>query len=201
MAKPLVEKSNNVSDATLQKHIRAISGLKQTLESAQGDYRAALKSAKRDGVNTGQLIAAMGAKKRELEDVQSDLRQYVRYLGLLNMPVVQLDLFHAGGPNGSTAPAPQSDDDEDKGSETAEPFARDDEDGEDARTEHAIWQAGEAGQKAGGLGLAMSANPHDAGMLRDAWEQGWHKGAATLTPRNGIKRASPRRNRTATVAH
>ena len=191
MAKPLVEKASNVSDATLQKHIRVIAGLKTTLDSAQGDYRAALKAAKREGVNTGQLIAAMGAKKRELEDVQSDLKQYIRYLGLLNMPVVQLELFHAAGPDGA---APGSGNEEDADNDDAEAAT-------DSRTEHAIWQAGEDGHKMGARGEPADANPHDDGMLRDAWREGWAKGQATLSPRNGVKRASARRNRTAAVAH
>src|SRR4051812_34566281 len=86
---------SNVSDATLKKHIRAVSALKHTLETAQGEYRAALKAAKTEGINTGQLIAAMAAKKREVEDVHGDLKDYVRYLALFDMPVEQLDLFGA----------------------------------------------------------------------------------------------------------
>lgn len=178
MAQALVDRASNVSDATLQKHIRAVSGFKETLETANAEYRASLKAAKKEGVNTGELIKAMAAKKRELEDVGRDLKQYVRYLGLMNMPVRQLDLF---------------------GADQADPSASDasDEDDIDAETEQRIWEANGAGQTAGSDGKPMTANPHEAGMLREAWQQGWMKSQAALAPKNGVKKASTRRSRTA----
>lgn len=179
MARRLVSKSSNVSDATLQKHIRAISGFKTTLESAQGEYRAALKAAKSDGVNTGQLIAAFSAKKREAEDVTGDLRQYLRYLALLNMPMTQGDLF-AGAADA------EPDDGDAEGSE-------DGEGGED--TEHQQWEAQQAGFKAGAEGAFKTTNPYGPGFQHDAWHAGWMKGQETLVTKGGVKRASARRQR------
>lgn len=176
MSKPLVTKASNVSDSTLQKHIRAISGLKIALDSAQGEYRAALKSAKSEGVRTSMLIAAFQSKKREIEDVEADLRDYVRYCALMNMPLVQMEMF-AAPPNKGSQPADDDDDD---------PEA----------AEHRTWQAQEAGVKAGTEGKFQTENPHiDGSHEWEAWKAGWMKGQETLLPKSGVKKANPRKGR------
>jgi predicted DNA-binding ribbon-helix-helix protein/ribosome modulation factor len=173
MAKPLVSKASNVSDSTLQKHIRAISSLKTTLDSAQGEYRSALKAAKAEGVKTAMLIAALAAKRRDADDVTSDLRDYVRYLALLNMPVHQMDLFASAGAE----------------FEEIEPAADD---------EHRQWQAHEDGVEAGARGNDQRTNPFEAGTFsHQAWMDGWMKGQESLLPKAGVKKASTRRNRNA----
>jgi predicted DNA-binding ribbon-helix-helix protein len=184
MAKSLVSKASNVSDATLQKHIRAISGLKTTLESAQGEYRAGLKAAKAEGVNTGMLIAALAAKRREPEDVNGDLRNYVRYLALLNMPVHQLDLFASANVKVHDVP-------DDEESEAG-----------DEDSEHAQWQAHEEGVAAGARSDDQSTNPHEPGtILADHWSTGWMKGQESLIPKAGVKKASVRRSRNGLHPH
>lgn len=181
MSKPLVSKASNVSDSTLQKHIRAISGLKEALESAQGEYRAGLKAAKSDGVRTSMLIAAFSAKKREIEDVQADHRDYIRYCALMNMPIIQLEMFGTPPKKGS------------------EPDADEDEDPEAA--EHRTWQAQEAGVKAGTEGKFQTENPHIDGSFEwEAWKSGWMQGQETLLPKSGVKKANPRKGRPPTVA-
>jgi hypothetical protein len=176
MAKALVSRDTNVTDATIRKHVQALTGLKLSADSAHAEYRAGLKAAKRDGINTGQFIAAMGAKKREIEDVTADLRNYVRYLSLVNMPVTQTDLF------GSS-----------KNTEEAE-----DEAGE--LSEHKRWEAEQAGFKAGTEGHLKESNRHTAGSeLHQAWHSGWMRGqtqnAMGEKASPGVKKASTRRAR------
>ena len=179
MAKRLTTAASNVSDATIQKHIRAITGLKTDLDSAQGDYRAALKAAKTAGINTGQLIAAMAAKKREVEDVKGDFRSYLRYLQLCEVPI-QLDMFGAA--------AAKTADDEDEGGGEDE--------GSDEGSEQSQWSANEAGVKAGKAGETKETNPHTRGSLEhQAWITGWTQGQETLIEKGGVKAASPRRSR------
>ena len=177
MAKALVEKSHNLTDGTIQKHIRAITGLKAALDSANGEYRAAVKAAKSDGVKTSQLLAAMSAKKREQEDVTSDLRDYVRYLGLFNMPVTQMDLFGTGGSEEET-------------------------NDEGGGVEHTRWEAEQAGKKAGSDGRPHSDNPHNQGTeLAQAWHTGWSRSQEQLArgKKPGVKAASTRRGRSAAL--
>lgn len=178
MAKQLRDKSSNVPDAVIQKHIRAVSGLKTNLETAQGEYRAGLKAAKTAGINTGQLIAAMAAKKRELEDVQGDFRAYVRYLHLLEVRV-QADMFE----DVATV-------DEEPEEEAEAPDA-------DAESEEqAVWQAQEAGLAAGKAGALKETNPYTRGTTQhQVWITHWTKGQETLIEKDGVKAASPRRNR------
>jgi ribosome modulation factor len=180
MAKNLVSRETNVPDAVIQKHVRLLTGLKLSADSAHAEYRAGLKAAKSDGINTGQIIAAMGAKKRELEDVVADMKNYVRYLSLVNMPVTQTDLF---------------------GSSTNQPDDSDDE-GEDGElTEHLRWETEQVGFKAGSDGHLKESNPHFAGSARNqAWHEGWMRGqkqnAMGEKASPGVKKASTRRART-----
>lgn len=185
MSKVLISKGSNVTDARLQKHIRAISGFKVALDSAQGEYRAGLKAAKTDGINTGQLIAAMAAKKRELDEVKTDFRAFMRYMAVLDMPLHQMDMF---GGSGGDDPDP-------------EPEQAPASNGDEADEEHQAWKAKEDGQVAGSAGRFKEDNPHHQGTaLCVAWHEGWAIGQESLLEKdNGTKRATPRRSREARV--
>jgi ribosome modulation factor len=164
----LVGSKSNVTDATLQKHIQSVSAAKEALDEANSEYRAKLKAAKADGVNQKQLVAALLSRKRDVEAVRLDLRDYVRYLGLCAMRMTQQDLF--GDKDQNDAP------------------------GED----HLAWQADQEGFTAGKAGRARDDQPYEAGSAQHAaWVKGWLRGqktiAKTLAP--GTKIASTRRKR------
>jgi ribosome modulation factor len=178
MAKALTDKASNVSDATINKHIRTVTSLKAAADSAHGEYRAALKAAKTDGVDTKELTEALKAKRLEPEDVVRSLHTRIRYLALVNIPVHQMDLFGGAVSVGTAALVPDDDLSE-----------------EDA--EHARWEAQEVGHKAGLDGDVKENNPHVPGTFRhQAWFGGWKTGQEQLAAGpSGIKKASTRRTR------
>lgn len=183
MAKALTDKASNVSDGTIKQHIREVTTLKEAAESAHGEYRAALKAAKADGVDTKELTEALKARKREPEDVVRSLHTRIRYLALVNIPVHQMDLF---GGAASIGPAVVADEDLNE---------------EDA--EHARWEAQEVGHKAGLDGDVKENNPHPPGTFRNqAWFGGWKTGQEQLAKGPaGVKKASTRRTRRPAGAH
>jgi hypothetical protein len=124
------------------------------MEEASGVYRRAVKKAKQDGVNTRQLAAALAAKKHDVDKVRGNLRDYVRYLSLVNMPVHQGDLFGSGA-------------------EPAAPVV--------TEGEHAEWEAGTAGRSAGRAGADRSINPHEPGSATfAAWDKSWTSGQESI---------------------
>jgi hypothetical protein len=168
VAQSLVNRSSNVSDNTLQKHIKALAAAKEALDEANGEYRAKLKAAKADGCNQKSLIAALTSRKRDVEAVRLDLRDYVRYLGLLSMAMTQQDLF---GNDDRNAPP-------------------------DA--ELSAWQAGQDGATAGKMGRARDDHPYEAGSEHQAaWDKGWLRGQKSIAKglNGNTKIASTRRKR------
>jgi ribosome modulation factor len=188
MAKPLVTKAHNVSDATIQKHIRQLTelkseadSLKDQAKSANGHYRAGVKAAKDAGINTDQMIQAMKDKQREASDVIADMRDYIRLIALLNMPVTQMDLFGT----------------EQNDNEAAQPSLH------GAPTEHELWDAEQKGKTAGTTGHPKETNPHPPGLaLNQAWHRGWIRGQEENArgSRDGVKKASTRRARAPTTS-
>lgn len=187
MAKALrARPPSNVSDVEIQKHIRLVSTAKEELNTANGAYRATLKAAKTAGINQKQLIAALAETKRDFEQFRVDQRDFYRYCALLKMPVEQLDLFSAGAAN-DTGDEPEA--------EARLPLG--------APTEHDIWEATEAGKTVGMAGGERSTNPHEAGMLHDAWDKGYVTGQGVIAARMGPdqKVASTRKKREPAAAH
>jgi ribosome modulation factor len=183
MAKALTDKASNVSDTTINKHIRSVTSLKAAADSAHGEYRAALKAAKTDGVDTKELTEALKAKRLEPEDVVRSLHTRIRYLALVNVPVHQMDLFGGAASVGEPAIA--------------------DEDLDEDEAEHARWEAQEVGHKAGLDGDLKENNPHPPGSFRNqAWHGGWKTGQEQLAKGPaGVKKASTRRTRRPAGAH
>jgi hypothetical protein len=174
MALSLAEKSN-VPDAVIQKHIRLITGAREQLDEANGEYRSALKAAKKDGINQKQLIAALLSKKRDQEAVAQDTRDYVRYLGLCMIRLTQADLF---------------------GDAPAMPEPRD---LDDDLTEHDRWEVSKLGEAAGKAGRGRDENPNPHGTEAYAvWDKAYLDGQTVIAKGLGPKRkiASTRRKRT-----
>lgn len=158
MTKKLQEKpASNVPDAIVQKFIREISGAKETLDSANGEYRSVLKAAKEAGIDQKQLLVAMADARRDPEQVALDDRNHARYRALLNMPVHQMEMFGGGG---DQAPP-------EKTLVDGEP------------TDHQLWEATEAGKRAAKTGGDVNDGPaHPA--LAKAWAAGFKRGLQML---------------------
>jgi hypothetical protein len=176
VAKRLQSAETNVPDAVIQKFIREISGAREALDSANGEYRATIKAAKGAGINQRQLLAALKHSRRDPEQVAIDDRDLARYRALLNMPVHQLSLFGGGD---DAAPA--------------EPSLIDGE-----PTDHQLWEATEAGKIAGRTGGDVNSGPEHPGLDK-AWRAGFKFGlkaiAQEMAP--GVKVASTRKKRDA----
>tara|TARA_R110000751_G_scaffold307640_1_gene430310 strand:- start:7347 stop:7910 length:564 start_codon:yes stop_codon:yes gene_type:complete len=175
VAKKLQSAETNVPDAIVEKFIREVSGAREALDSANGEYRAALKAAKSAGINQKQLLAAMKDARRDEEQVKLDDRDFARYRALLNMPVHQMELFGGGGDGTPEEPTLV--------------------DGEP--TDHHLWEATEAGKVAGRTGGDVGANPHEHPGLNAAWARGFKLGMALIAREMapGAKVASTRRRR------
>jgi hypothetical protein len=140
----------NVSDETVLGIMREYALQRRKCDEENGVLRSILKRGKSAGINTKQLIAAHQATKLEPDVVLRDLRDYIRYCALRNMPTTQTDLF------GDDAPAPAS-----ARTDQQDSFAADDE-----------------GYSAGMGGQTADDNPKLPGSIEYvAWEQGRVKGA------------------------
>jgi hypothetical protein len=179
VAKKLQSSDGNVPDAVIQKFIREVSGAREALDTANGEYRAALKAAKGAGINQKQLLAAMADARRDPGQVAIDDRDHARYRALLHMPVHQMELFGGGGDD---APKEAS-------LVNGEP------------TDHQLWEATEAGKTAGKTGGDVNANPHEHPAMHAAWARGFKAGLSAIAREMapGASVAPTRRRRESTV--
>jgi uncharacterized protein (UPF0335 family) len=94
---------SNVTDETIEefasKALRAHEELeekKKEMQAANGAYRAVLKEAKGSGVSSDSITWFIKTKKRETEDVESELRNRARIARIMGLPIgSQLDMFEA----------------------------------------------------------------------------------------------------------
>lgn len=88
---------SGVPDATIRKHCLRAAELRTAVDKSQGEYRAALKAAKSDGVDPGVITWYLRTKKRELQEVDFETRQRNRVAIVMKLPIgVQLGLFDNG---------------------------------------------------------------------------------------------------------
>lgn len=171
---PKPERASNVSREEFLRHFRACASLRGEVDEANGRYRAAIKAAGEAGIDEKSLVQAIKIRKSGDEAKEAmrfrDLGRYLRYL---DMPLGhQFALFE------EEAPAASAPDDGD-GDEYAD--APDDLDGERDEDEQAVWDATQAGRRAGRGGERRSANPHLQGTKSYvAWDEGWLNGQASL---------------------
>lgn len=181
MAKRLTETAGSngppVADPETERNfMRKLTASKQDVDVYVGIHRNILKQAKKAGCNTTKMLAAMQAKNVNLPDVIADIKDYIRYCAMMNMPITQVELF------GESAEA-----------QIANQRTQDD------RT----WDAGEAGYAAGKAGRSIDECPHTPGSEEDAeWRKQWHRGQEHLVksslgkPSGEGVAASDRRQRT-----
>lgn len=171
MAKSLTNKTSNVPNEAVLRHRREVSDSKRFLQEAQGHYRATLKRAKSEGINTRALIEVIETRKQEPETVAAHYRDVFRYATIEQAPFVsQLDLLE---PMTDTAVSRK------------------------AQTEDDEWKAADAGYLAGRNGHDLKDNPHQIGSsLGSVWLAGYQRGQATIAEEMGedaeVATATPR---------
>lgn len=141
---PPARPKSNVTDETITKHVNACSQKKNALESAQGEYRAALKSAKAEGVSTSAIVWFLGARKRDVEDIDRETVERTRIAKVMGLPIgTQLGIF-SHGVSAATA------------------------------VENELFDAEQQGKYAYKVGVGMNDNPCPPSSPDfDAWMRGW----------------------------
>lgn len=77
----------NVPDETILRHVHACMAIKGRLETLQGEYRAALKLAKTDGVSSRAISWYLAARKRDPENIDMETRERNRIARLMALPI------------------------------------------------------------------------------------------------------------------
>lgn len=165
------QRAANVTNDTISDFIREAGAAKREVEEANGRYRSILKRAKATGCNQGEIVAALQAKKQDPDQVLINLRDKVRYLGIVGVPVTKGGLF-------------DDLDFTDLAPETQE------------KDQH--WAAEEAGYTAGKANGSRDDNPFPPGAESHvAWDGGYIRGKQALagTEPEGAKTASTRRSK------
>lgn len=143
--------SNAISNDSIAEWVRKIAPAKRKVQEANGVYRALLKKADSDGMNTKALIRAMNNKKKEVEEIATDLRDELRYMAVMRMPIAASDIYNGW---------------DDRVTE---------------KTTHAdmVWDANDKGYKAGRAGATVESCEYPGGSeLHVAWVKAWHDGQA-----------------------
>ena len=178
-------KSDQVPNLTPEEfltHYRRVAEAKRELDRAEeearsvrGQYRSALKQAKRSGVNQAMLVEALRIRTVADEaEVSMDMRDLGRYLRYLNAPLgAQFALF-----DDQAAEVPAT-----------------------AAEQQAAWDADDTGYRQAQAGVSADQNPWPQGsQLAQAWSVGHARGSKVLAdfqagkpaaaPAKGRRRAS-----------
>lgn len=149
----------------LQKTLRETTDARRTANSA---WRTALKAAKKEGIDTDALTAALAYQAADPEDVTKKFTNINRYLVWLGAAVgTQLGLFGPGLTVASAAEAEQFD---------KQPIS----------TEASVREARTKGFDAGSDGKNLSDNPHEDGSPEFlAWGGGYRDAQAKLARKLG----------------
>ena len=140
---------DNVSDATRQEAMRALTASYAAIQMANAQHRNTAKRFQQLGVKTGITMRIIRDKYKDPADVLADLHEEIRQRALSNMPTVQQDLQNLWAP----IDVPP-----------------------DAQREHDLWRIRDAGAFAAREGQARDSNPHKAGSEEyTTWDKGWRE--------------------------
>ena len=159
MAKRLTETEGTngppVADPeTERNYLRELISSKQEVDVYVGIHRNVVKQAKKAGINTKKMLEAISAHEVSLPETITNVKDYIRYCAMLNMPVTQVELFG-------------------KSAEEQISYQRT----QDERT----WDAGQGGYSAGKAGRKIDECPCTPGSEEDAeWRRQWHRGQEAL---------------------
>ncbi len=145
---------------------RELEKIEQEVRSVRGQYRSALKQAKRGGVNQAMLVEALRIRTTADEaEVAMDLRDLGRYLRYLNAPLGEQFLLF-----------------DDQASEVPPSAAE----------QQAAWDADDTGYRQAQAGVSADENPWPQGsQLAQAWSVGHARGAKVLADFEAGKPAAP----------
>jgi ribosome modulation factor len=166
--------SNTISNDAAVDWMRQVRQQKRKCDEENGVLRNILKRAKADGQNTKSMLNAIKASKLDPAEVAADLREQLRLMALIHMPMTQAELF-------------------DWDAAVTEKTQRADD----------MWDADDKGYRAGRHGAAIEECPYDPGTeLHVTWLASWHKGQAAIARELGpdekqasTARARPKRGR------
>src|ERR1700733_3106616 len=162
--------SNTAGNDSAVNWMRQYRTQKRLCDEANGVLRNILKRAKSDGMDTKAMINAVKATKLNPDEVVAGLRNEITYLGLLHVKMTQSDIF------------------ENFDLTVTEKTEREDD----------LWDAEDAGYKAGRHGVKVEACPYTAGTEHHVhWREFGHKGQHAIAAELGpdVKMANPARGR------
>lgn len=163
--------SNTASNDSAADWIRQIRHQGRRCDEENGVLRNLFKRAKADGINTAAAREAIKATKLDLDVVESDLRDTLRYMAIIRVPVSKEKLF-----DWSDAVTSKTE------------------------HEDSLWEADDAGYRAGRHGVRTEDCPPQfkpGSELYVHWLESWHKGQAAIAREMGehVKPANPSRER------
>lgn len=162
--------SNTASNDAAADWMRQLRQQKRKCDEENGVLRNIVKRAKADGQNTKSMLNAIKATKLDPDVVAADLRDQIRYMAIIHIPLTQAELFD--GWDGTVT----------------EKTAREDD----------LWDADDKGYHAGRHGVPISDAPYEAGTERHVhWMVAWKKGQAAIARELGpdVTQASTERAR------
>ncbi len=136
-------------------------------KSANGVYRAALKHAKKSGMDQESIADALKLRKRDPEELKLKFRNTIEYLKLLGVPL---------GHQLTLGDWPLNRSDDNTAANVSTPA--------DGTGDEAKATAYHQGEKAGAAGENLSKNPYNRQVqfvLHENWAAGWNDAQAALT--------------------
>lgn len=152
---PSLGAQSNVPPETFLAHYRAIRAATRDKDEAGSVLANTKKAAKRDGIDLATLKLLEQLAKLDDDERETQLRRLEQYATWANLPLgTQLDAFGQ-----HQIPKVKA----------------------KAAREHELWEAGEAGLKAGKTGALRDANPHPPGSeMHVAWDKSWLAGQGVI---------------------
>lgn len=147
--------SHPVSPETFLEHYRHIRDATRAKDDASMALARTKKAAKTDGMDMFALKLVEQLSKLDNDEAEIRLRNFTHYARFLNKPYgTQLSMFDSDLPEATAK----------------------------AREEHAIWEAGQAGLRAGQEGHRADFNPHPPGTEKHVtWHRNWKTGYDSFT--------------------
>jgi ribosome modulation factor/uncharacterized protein (UPF0335 family) len=163
--------SNTANNDSAADWIRQIRQQTRICDEETGVLRNLFKRAKSDGMNTAAMRAAIRASKLDSDEVESGLRDQLRYMAIIHVGVNKEALFDWSDTVTSKT------EHEDK-----------------------LWEADDAGYRAGRHGVKTDDCPPSfppGSELHVHWLASWHKGQAAIARELGdnVKLADPAKTR------
>lgn len=157
----------NVSDETIQEKLGIVLAARVKLNSAQGEYRAAVKACRAVGLEPADVTWYVASRARDVRDIDAATRRRTRLAAVMGLPIgSQLGLFD----DGETA-ATKAEHEQIAKNNTS------------LSTEKSIAAAREAGRRHGLEGKSRVDTYADGSPEQLAYDAAWTAAQAELTQR------------------